>query len=113
LHIAHICSGIVGVLYLCYLVLGNRLDSADLCIREELRGIEHLGAGADAPFEQLKFTLIDAARERDLLFRRADLLPALIQKIDGIVNVLLDRKSTRLNSSHVKISYAVFCLKKK
>src|SRR5207249_7785207 len=27
--------------------------------------------------------------------------------------VLLDRKSTRLNSSHVSISYAVFCLKKK
>src|SRR5690606_40820508 len=27
--------------------------------------------------------------------------------------ILLDRKSTRLNSSHVKISYAVFCLKKK
>src|SRR5690606_8463150 len=27
--------------------------------------------------------------------------------------VRLDRKSTRLNSSHVKISYAVFCLKKK
>src|SRR5690606_39354706 len=27
--------------------------------------------------------------------------------------VFLDRKSTRLNSSHVKISYAVFCLKKK
>src|SRR5690606_40598834 len=29
------------------------------------------------------------------------------------VFVQLDRKSTRLNSSHVKISYAVFCLKKK
>src|SRR5436309_6163427 len=27
--------------------------------------------------------------------------------------VVVDRKSTRLNSSHVKISYAVFCLKKK
>src|SRR5439155_15133875 len=27
--------------------------------------------------------------------------------------ILLDRKSTRLNSSHVAISYAVFCLKKK
>src|SRR5690606_40832238 len=27
------------------------------------------------------------------------------------VYVKLDRKSTRLNSSHVKISYAVFCLK--
>src|SRR5690606_24226774 len=29
------------------------------------------------------------------------------------VGVPADRKSTRLNSSHVKISYAVFCLKKK
>src|SRR5690606_40561180 len=28
-------------------------------------------------------------------------------------NSRVDRKSTRLNSSHVKISYAVFCLKKK
>src|SRR5207249_10595436 len=28
-------------------------------------------------------------------------------------NVTVDRKSTRLNSSHVSISYAVFCLKKK
>src|SRR5690606_42010596 len=30
-----------------------------------------------------------------------------------ILDIWLDRKSTRLNSSHVKISYAVFCLKKK
>src|SRR5690625_6890907 len=32
---------------------------------------------------------------------------------DGVVMHPLDRKSTRLNSSHVAISYAVFCLKKK
>src|SRR5436309_10079838 len=31
----------------------------------------------------------------------------------GESEVFEDRKSTRLNSSHVKISYAVFCLKKK
>src|SRR5437868_9475588 len=31
----------------------------------------------------------------------------------GYVHAELDRKSTRLNSSHVSISYAVFCLKKK
>src|SRR2546422_8189320 len=31
----------------------------------------------------------------------------------GRVNGFLDRKSTRLNSSHGYISYAVFCLKKK
>src|SRR5438309_4274713 len=33
---------------------------------------------------------------------------------DGLTGIrLLDRKSTRLNSSHSSISYAVFCLKKK
>src|SRR5207249_5951967 len=30
-----------------------------------------------------------------------------------IATIVIDRKSTRLNSSHVSISYAVFCLKKK
>src|SRR5690606_40911534 len=38
-----------------------------------------------------------------------DLVPADYSAAD----YLQDRKSTRLNSSHVKISYAVFCLKKK
>src|SRR5436305_3763953 len=31
----------------------------------------------------------------------------------GVLTKFADRKSTRLNSSHVRISYAVFCLKKK
>src|SRR5690606_42126234 len=40
--------------------------------------------------------------------------PGLGESVDR-ADVILerDRKSTRLNSSHVKISYAVFCLKKK
>src|SRR5690349_22550234 len=33
--------------------------------------------------------------------------------VPGLGQRLGDRKSTRLNSSHVEISYAVFCLKKK
>ena len=38
----------------------------------------------------------------------------VISKIaDTIVVMKEDRKSTRLNSSHARISYAVFCLKKK
>src|SRR5699024_11384574 len=32
---------------------------------------------------------------------------------DNYLEKIQDRKSTRLNSSHVSISYAVFCLKKK
>src|SRR2546426_6133765 len=35
------------------------------------------------------------------------------RKIQGQSRDLRDRKSTRLNSSHLVISYAVFCLKKK
>src|SRR6266704_3184290 len=35
-----------------------------------------------------------------------------VLKDEGAAGDLVDRKSTRLNSSHVSISYAVFCLKK-
>src|SRR5690349_22379589 len=56
------------------------------------------GTGLD-PFVALPITAIG-------LF----VLGYVIQR--GILN-LVDRKSTRLNSSHVEISYAVFCLKKK
>src|SRR3712207_7990629 len=42
----------------------------------------------------------------------------LCQQVSGLTagatyRIRLDRKSTRLNSSHANISYAVFCLKKK
>src|SRR5699024_11478262 len=37
----------------------------------------------------------------------------LNQIMEGLMRLDEDRKSTRLNSSHVSISYAVFCLKKK
>src|SRR5438874_7179676 len=44
-------------------------------------------------------------------FDRAGILYAIIS--GAITSGRVDRKSTRLNSSHVEISYAVFCLKKK
>ena len=37
----------------------------------------------------------------------------MIRKVEHLLKVEKDRKSTRLNSSHDQISYAVFCLKKK
>src|SRR5689334_24694743 len=42
-------------------------------------------------------------------------LPALVEHYEGMEfrKAAADRKSTRLNSSHSSISYAVFCLKKK
>src|SRR5204862_7400418 len=52
------------------------------------------------------------------LFRSALVDPALRQGLQDVglddgADVRGDRKCTRLNSSHVEISYAVFCLKKK
>src|SRR3712207_7583738 len=36
-----------------------------------------------------------------------------VVELEGDADAVTDRKSTRLNSSHANISYAVFCLKKK
>src|SRR5699024_12642364 len=104
---------------------GTRLEAAS----------EQMGAMR----ERLKESYPDSARVRErvrrwtrfLARRRADVDFATTQGLDwrggavlgwsgmrGVVTLaaaqtLPDRKSTRLNSSHVSISYAVFCLKKK
>src|SRR2546430_12601654 len=54
-------------------------------------------------------------REARLLakLRRHGLMSRRSAGGEGAVGHLKDRKSTRLNSSHSQISYAVFCLKKK
>src|SRR3712207_8774042 len=53
---------------------------------------------------------LDPARPPAAEARRQAHLPV---PFDSRLAVLADRKSTRLNSSHANISYAVFCLKKK
>src|SRR3712207_9553522 len=49
-------------------------------------------------------------RSHEVCARDGALCEVLIEQVH---NVDIDRKSTRLNSSHANISYAVFCLKKK
>src|SRR5205807_10584557 len=53
-------------------------------------------------------TIQEAAAEADRVSEVLELEPDVKDKPNAI-----DRKSTRLNSSHLVISYAVFCLKKK
>src|SRR2546430_9742556 len=56
----------------------------------------------------------DAPRRRLVLARdRAGKKPLYYLRKNGELIFASDRKSTRLNSSHSQISYAVFCLKKK
>src|SRR5690606_40319368 len=83
-----------------------------LPISRELVGVPVSGSGGKVNHVQKCFdprsdfrTAEDACRAHWL----GDDVPHLHPGIEGGV----DRKSTRLNSSHVKISYAVFCLKKK
>src|SRR5688572_30977217 len=45
--------------------------------------------------------------------QRLEVLALQVDGQDVVLADVIDRKSTRLNSSHSQISYAVFCLKKK
>src|SRR3712207_7731744 len=57
---------------------------------------------------RLEIRRVDDLRQIDPLAERAGAQVVLLVRLDA-----RDRKSTRLNSSHANISYAVFCLKKK
>src|SRR3989454_2271262 len=54
-----------------------------------------------------------ARREDELPVGDVDLTAAEAHRVEPTPDRHQDRKSTRLNSSHLVISYAVFCLKKK
>src|SRR5206468_12313518 len=59
----------------------------------------------------LRFKTVPSARGSALLVR-IDVVDRVADGLD-VLCFFVDRKSTRLNSSHDQISYAVFCLKKK
>src|SRR5207253_6473607 len=67
--------------------------------------------------DRLNRTLSQASRRMPRPVRRKTLVLVLALgaalALAAVASTRTDRKSTRLNSSHVAISYAVFCLKKK
>src|SRR5690606_41418403 len=74
--------------------------------RDEL-GVAHRPRPASGhPDRRNVARLDDLQRREELAFEEVAPPPVI-----GERRQRLDRKSTRLNSSHVKISYAVFCLK--
>src|ERR1035441_7786615 len=59
---------------------------------------------------------LSADAVQDMISKHVDVAQQRCSSLNGkrvTPHVLRDRKSTRLNSSHLGISYAVFCLKKK
>src|SRR5690554_7703268 len=97
MNIAFIGLGNMGAPMASNLVkAGHSVTVFDL-VESAMQALESEGASRAASAEA-------AAREAEVII---SMLPA------GAHVKGLDRKSTRLNSSHVRISYAVFCLKKK
>src|SRR3712207_8516642 len=72
-------------------------DALPICERERLRVLADFQVAGTAPEPEF------------------DAIARLTARLAGTqaAAITLDRKSTRLNSSHANISYAVFCLKKK
>src|SRR6266540_5449876 len=60
-----------------------------------------------------RFRSLTGNADLEALLERARLDPSEGDRALHAFGHALDRKSTRLNSSHITISYAVFCLKKK
>src|SRR5437868_9447394 len=90
--------------------------SPDLVRRLRERGAEVQVVMTDGAREFVTPTTFQAVSGRTV---RSDLWDAAAEAAMGHIElarwadaVLIDRKSTRLNSSHVSTSYAVFCLKK-
>src|SRR2546430_10896170 len=80
---------------------GDKGDTSNICVF----------VYAEADYDRLVSTLTAAAvREHFGSLVRGEVTR---YELPGVHGLNLDRKSTRLNSSHSQISYAAFCLKKK
>src|SRR3712207_7009710 len=80
--------------------------------REPLRLMVIKRDGVKEPFERekLRSGLAKACAKQQVTDEQVELI---VDEIEAELRERRDRKSTRLNSSHANISYAVFCLKKK
>src|SRR3989442_13901904 len=76
--------------------------------------IDQIEVNPHQPRKVFDFTALD---ELAASIRSSGVIqPIIVRRFAGAYQLIAgerDRKSTRLNSSHVRISYAVFCLKKK
>src|SRR5688500_20041937 len=84
-------------------------DALPISLRCAGREPAHQGPHPGAPL-----TIAKRFMKRSVVAGAGAMLAALPARADwSQINMPEDRKSTRLNSSHLVISYAVFCLKKK
>src|SRR5690348_17743301 len=92
-----------------------RATDVDTAGREGTGGGARFVAGGTNLIDLMKLNVERPLRVIDIndLGRGDPALTTIADLPNGGVRIGADRKSTRLNSSHPSISYAVFCLKKK
>ena len=86
-------------------------DTAKLAEADKARGLANEGDALDL-LEMTEKKIIKTDEGIDFNFEKMNSSEDVLEVING-VSEIIDRKSTRLNSSHGYISYAVFCVKKK
>src|SRR3712207_8647048 len=96
----------------------------DICLGRGICSLRMKNGNQDFLYYMMKYyvaklknkesgTVFGAINKNDIADLEID-IPCNVNTQKKIANYLVkDRKSTRLNSSHANISYAVFCLKKK
>src|SRR5256885_9769571 len=93
-----------------YLGVGRLVVIGTLAVIQRI--IRHQDRSLPTTFAPPVSVIIPAYNEQKVISQTIDSL--LMQQYAGPLEIIVvDRKSTRLNSSHLVISYAVFCLKKK
>src|SRR5699024_12355261 len=115
-----ILSPLPRAVLLPLLPLGSRADPLQIGQERRDRGVDPLHRGIavlSQVFEELD-PVSETRKEPGRILMKCPglcdhVLDVATQPGIGLIEMAADRKSTRLNSSHVSISYAVFCLKKK
>src|SRR5688572_14242509 len=114
------CDKLTSELSTCHDTISNlRIENANLIAKVEksnicddsINNLRIDNASSIAKIEKLNATLASLRNENEKLIAKAKELDVCNVSITNLRDE--DRKSTRLNSSHSQISYAVFCLKKK
>src|SRR5690625_5371654 len=88
-----------------YEVLEHQISAKEAIIKTNTPNLDIIPAHVDLVAAEIEIVDQD---NREYLLKEA-----LSEIKDEYDYIIIDRKSTRLNSSHVAISYAVFCSKKK
>src|SRR3712207_7954574 len=106
-------AGIIALIVLAVFLFIVAASGVRIVPQARAGVVERLGRYARTLDPGLALIIPFVDRVKPLIDLREQVVTFPPQPVITEDNLVVDRKSTRLNSSHANISYAVFCLKKK